>query len=133
VGLLGDRHGRLRIMIPAAVLIGVSVVPLFLWLNASPSFLTFAVCATVLALLKAVYFGTLPSVMADVFPTRARATGLSFSYNTTVALFGGFTPTIAAALIEATGSPVAPGYYLLTTAVLSTAALTTALRTHRIR
>ncbi|WP_405839788.1 MFS transporter [Streptomyces sp. NBC_01518] len=133
VGLLGDRHGRLRFMIPTAVLIGVSVVPLFLWLNASPSFLTFALCTTVLALLKAVYFGTLPSVMADVFPARARATGLSFSYNTTVALFGGFTPTIAATLIEATGSPVAPGYYLLATAVLSTAALTTALRTHRIR
>nr|WSY55089.1 hypothetical protein OG999_36460 [Streptomyces sp. NBC_00886] len=72
-------------------------------------------------------------MMADVFPARARATGLSFSYNTTVALFGGFTPTIAAVLIEATGSPVAPGYYLLATAVLSTAALTTALRTQRIR
>lgn len=77
-------------------------------LDASPSFLTFGVCATVLALLKAVYFGTLPSVTADAFPARACATGLSFSYNTTVALFGGFTPTIAAAL-------------------------TTALRTHRIR
>jgi len=133
VGLLGDRHGRLGIMIPAALLIGVSVVPLFLWLNASPSFLTFAVCTTVLALLKAVYFGTLPSVMADIFPARARATGLSFSYNTTVALFGGFTPTIAAALTETTGSPVSPGCYLLATAVLSTAALTVALRTGRVR
>ncbi|MEV0734792.1 hypothetical protein AB0I51_02245 [Streptomyces sp. NPDC050549] len=72
-------------------------------------------------------------MMADVFPARARATGLSFSFNMTVALFGGFTPTIAAALIEATGSPVSPGYYLPATAVLSTAALTVALRTGRIR
>ncbi|QNP74415.1 MFS transporter [Streptomyces roseirectus] len=133
VGLLGDRYGRLRLMVPAALLLGATAVPLFLWLTAVPSFLTLALCTTILGLLKAVYFGTLPSVMADAFPPHARATGLSFSYNTTVAVFGGFTPTIAAALTRATGSGVAPGYYLLATALLSVTALGAAVRTGTLR
>ncbi|MFI9838019.1 MFS transporter [Nonomuraea sp. NPDC051941] len=133
VGLLADRFGRLKIMIPAAVLIGGSVVPLFLWLTASPSFLTLTLCMAILGLLKAAYFGALPSVMADAFPVQARATGLSFSYNAAVAVFGGFTPAIAAALVSGTGSQVSPAYYLLAVSFLSIAALASALRTRGIR
>ncbi|MEW2395151.1 MFS transporter [Streptomyces sp. NPDC046862] len=133
VGLLADRYGRLRIMLPSALLIGAAAIPLFHWLTASPSFLTLTLCMTVLGLLKAAYFGALPSVMSDVFPARARATGLSFSYNTTVAVFGGFTPTIAAALVTATGSQVSPAYYLLAVALLSVTALVAGARSHGIR
>ncbi|MEQ0560500.1 MFS transporter [Amycolatopsis sp. NEAU-NG30] len=129
-GWLADRHGRIRLMVTAAALIGVSAVPLYLWVTSSPSFLTLTAAMTILGLLKAAYFGALPSVMADAFPARTRATGLSFGYNTTVGVFGGFTPTIAAALVATTGSPVSPGYYLVLTACLSVAALTVAHR-HR--
>ncbi|AXB41265.1 MFS transporter [Amycolatopsis albispora] len=133
VGLLADRFGRLVLMVPAAVLIGVGVVPLFAWVTAAPSFLTLTAVMTILGLLKAVYFGALPSVMADAFPVRARATGLSFSYNTAVGIFGGFTPTIATALIASTGSQLAPGYYLLAVSFVSIAALAAGYRTRGIR
>ncbi|MCX5087309.1 MFS transporter [Streptomyces sp. NPDC001939] len=133
VGLLADRFGRLKIMIPAAASIGVCAVPLFLWLTTSPSFLTLALCMTVLGMLKATYFGALPSVMSDVFPAEARATGLAFSYNTTVAVFGGFAPTIAAALVTATGSQISPSYYLMAVAALSIAALAGGYRIRGIR
>ncbi|MGW6159793.1 MFS transporter, partial [Streptomyces sp. NPDC055144] len=133
VGLLADRFGRLKIMIPAAALIGVCAIPLFLWLTTSPSFLTLALCMTVLGVLKATYFGALPSVMSDAFPAEARATGLAFSYNTTVAIFGGFAPTIAAALVTATGSQISPSYYLLAVAALSIAALVGGYRIRGIR
>jgi MHS family proline/betaine transporter-like MFS transporter len=133
VGLLGDRFGRLRIMLPSAVLIGVSAVPLFIWVTAAPSFLTLALCMTILGLLKALYFGALPSMMSDAFPVHARATGLAFSYNTTVAVFGGFTPTIAAALVTATGSQISPSYYLLAVSILSIVALVGGYRIRGIR
>jgi MHS family proline/betaine transporter-like MFS transporter len=133
VGLLGDRFGRLRIMIPSAVLIGVGAVPLFIWVTAAPSFLTLALCMMVLGLLKALYFGALPSVMSDAFPVAARATGLAFSYNTTVAVFGGFTPTIAAALVTATGSQISPAFYLLAVSIISVAALVGGCRIRGIR
>ncbi|QHC23541.1 MFS transporter [Streptomyces sp. GS7] len=133
VGLLADRFGRLRIMVPAAALIGLSAVPLFFWITKAPSFLSLVLCMTVLGLLKATYFGALPSVMSDAFPVEARATGLAFSYNATTALFGGFTPTIAATLVTATGSQISPSYYLLAVSALSIAALVSGSRIRGIR
>ena len=88
---------------------------------------------TILGLLKAAYFGALPSVMSDAFDARTRATGLSFSYNTAVVVFGGFTPMIAAYLIQQTGQAVAPGYYLAAVAFLSLGALAAGLKFRGIR
>lgn len=133
VGQLSDKVGRIKIMLPSAIPIGVSVVPLFMWLIAVPSFLTLALVMTVLGLLKALYFGALPSVMSDAFPVHSRATGLSFGYNVTTAIFGGFTPTIAAALVAATGQAVSPGYYILAVSLVSIAALIGAVRIRGIR
>jgi MHS family proline/betaine transporter-like MFS transporter len=133
VGQLSDKVGRVKIMLPSAIAIGVSVVPLFMWLIAVPSFLTLALVMTVLGLLKALYFGALPSVMSDAFPVHSRATGLSFGYNVTTAIFGGFTPTIAAALVAATGQAVSPGYYILAVSLVSIAALIGAVRIRGIR
>ncbi|QHK18504.1 MFS transporter [Pseudarthrobacter psychrotolerans] len=133
VGLLSDKYGRMKIMIPAAVVIGISVIPLFLWLNAGRTFFVLASVMVILGLLKAIYFGALPSVMSDAFPARARATGLSFSYNTAVAVFGGFTPMIAAFLIEATGQNMAPGYYIAVLSCLSIVALSCGLKYRGIR
>ncbi|MBY4110191.1 MFS transporter [Rhodococcus fascians] len=133
VGQLSDKVGRIKIMLPSAIAIGVSVVPLFMWLIAVPSFLTLALVMTVLGLLKALYFGALPSVMSDAFPVHSRATGLSFGYNVTTAIFGGFTPTIAAALVAATGQAVSPGYYILAVSLVSIGALIGAVRIRGIR
>ncbi|TCP46839.1 MFS transporter [Tamaricihabitans halophyticus] len=123
VGMLADKLGRLKVMLPAATLIGAAVVPLFGWATAGRSFTVLLVGMALLGLLKARYFGALPSVMADTFPARTRATGLSFSYNTTVSIFGGLTPMIATSLIALTNSSIAPGYYILATACVSIVAL----------
>ena len=133
VGQAGDMVGRVRIMLPAALLIGVSVVPLFLWLTAARTFGVLVVVMVVLGLLKALYYGALPSVMADAFPVRSRATGLSFSYNITVVAFGGSTPTIAAVGVATTGRQESRGYYLLAVSFVSVAALLAAVRWRGIR
>lgn len=83
--------------------------------------------------MTALYFGALPSVMSDAFPVEARATGLSFSYNATVSVFGGFTPTIATALVTLTGSDIAPAYYLLVLSLISICALLAGFRLRAIR
>ncbi|WP_418909019.1 MFS transporter [Glutamicibacter endophyticus] len=128
VGYLSDRVGRMRLMIPAAILIGTLTIPLFFGLIAGKNFLVLALVMVLLGVLKALYFGALPSVMADVFTKQTRATGLSFSYNASVALFGGFTPMICAYLIEVTGQPIAPGYYLAALATLSIIALVSSMK-----
>lgn len=133
VGHLSDKFGRLRIMIPAVILAALMVIPLFLWLTAGRSLLVLATTMTILGCLKAAYFGALPSVMSDAFDARSRATGLSFSYNASVAAFGGFTPMIATYLIEITGQDVAPAYYLAILACLSLAALGAGFKYRGIR
>lgn len=133
VGLLSDRFGRMRIMIPAAIGIGVLTIPLFFWLIAGRTFLVLALVMIILGLLKSLYFGALPSVMAEVFTDKTRATGLSFSYNTAVAVFGGFTPMICAYLIEVTGQPMAPSYYLAVLAAVSIVALASAVKFRGVR
>ena len=45
------------------------------------------------------------------------------AYNIGVPIFGGFAPLAAQALIELTGSKLAPSYYLMATALVSLAAL----------
>ncbi|MEW1806355.1 MFS transporter [Pseudarthrobacter sp. NPDC080039] len=133
VGHLSDKFGRMAIMVPTVIVLLVAVVPLFLWVISAHSFLVLALVMAVLGLLKAAYFGALPSVMSDSFDPRARATGLSFSYNTAVVAFGGFTPMIAAYLVQQTGQAVAPGYYLAVIAVISLAALAAGVKLRGIR
>lgn len=52
--------------------------------------------------------GTFAMVLADLFPTRVRFSGVAVSYNLSQTLFGGTVPLIAAALVAATASPMAP-------------------------
>jgi MHS family proline/betaine transporter-like MFS transporter len=72
-----------------------------------------------LSLLKAAYSGTLPALMAELFPISTRSTGIALSYNTSVPVFGGFAPFIAAWLVAVSGSPLATSYYLIATSLLS--------------
>ena len=133
VGHLSDKYGRIRIMVPTVVVLLLAVVPLFMWVISAKSFLVLALVMTILGLLKAAYFGALPSVMSDSFDVRTRATGLSFSYNTAVVAFGGFTPMIAAFLVQQTGQAVAPGYYLAVVAIISLVALAAGVKLRGIR
>ncbi|MDQ1060263.1 MHS family proline/betaine transporter-like MFS transporter [Arthrobacter globiformis] len=133
VGHLADKYGRLKIMVPSVIITGLMVIPLFLWLIAGKSLLVLAATMTILGCLKAAYFGALPSLMSDAFDARSRTTGLSFSYNASVAAFGGFTPMVATYLIETTGQAIAPGYYLAVLACLSLAALGAGLKWQGIR
>jgi MHS family proline/betaine transporter-like MFS transporter len=73
--------------------------------------------------LKSCYSGSLPSLMAKVFPAATRVSGLSLSYNVGVTIFGGFAPFFAQSLIDLTGSKLAPSFYIIFTAFLSFVAL----------
>jgi MHS family proline/betaine transporter-like MFS transporter len=118
-GHVSDRVGRLRMMVVVSILFAVSAYPAFMLLVANPSLAGIIGIVCWLSLLKAAYSGTLPALMAELFPTGTRSTGIAFAYNTSVPIFGGFAPFIAAWLVAVTGSPLAPSYYLIVTALLS--------------
>jgi MHS family proline/betaine transporter-like MFS transporter len=122
-GHLSDTFGRVRIMVIVCVLFAVSAYPAFLLLVSSPSLLTITLIVCWLSILKAAYSGTLPALMAEIFPTQTRGTGMALSYNTGVPIFGGFAPFIATWLIGVTGTSLAPSFYLVVTALVSLAVL----------
>ncbi|MGX1854045.1 MFS transporter [Streptomyces sp. NPDC055299] len=133
VGHLSDRVGRIKIMLIAGAAMVVCICPLFLLLSGHPSLLVMGVVMAVLGLLKACYFGALPALMSEAFPTATRSTGLSLSYNIGVLSFGGFAPVVITWLIATTGNHLSPGFYIMAAGVLSIAALLAARRLLALR
>ncbi len=122
-GTLSDRRGRLPIMLFASAIVLVVSYPMFAWLAAAPTLQTLLIVQAAMGVLGAAYMGPLAALMSDTFPTRMRTTGLAVSYSFCVAIFGGFAPFINAWLISATGSNVAPSFYLMFAAAISLTAL----------
>lgn len=122
-GLLAERVGRERLLWTALGLLAFTLLPAFWLMSLNVTPLSLSLLVGWMALLKSIYFSTIPSVMADIFPVSTRASGMSISYNIAVTVFGGFAPFICTLLISATGSHFAPGFYLMVTVFLSVAAL----------
>jgi MHS family proline/betaine transporter-like MFS transporter len=118
-GMLSDRIGRRRLLLAAAVAIGVLVWPLFAWVNATPTLAVLATVQAILGLLLAAFTGPAPALLAEQFPAGLRSTGLSLAYNFAVTIFGGFAAVIVTLLIEETGTKLAPSFYVIAAAVVS--------------
>jgi MFS transporter, MHS family, proline/betaine transporter len=119
IGHWSDSVGRTRIMMVAALLFFVTAYPAFALLTAAPTVVVIVLVVVWLSLLKTAYSGALPSLMAEIFPTRTRGSGVALSYNISVPIFGGFAPFFATLLIELTGDRHAPSFYLMLTALVS--------------
>ncbi len=112
-GALSDRIGRKPVMIAALVLDLIVTYPLFAWVAANPSFGSLLTMQIVLCGLFGVFNGPISTALAEQFPTRVRSTALAISYNVAVMVFGGFAQFFVTWLIAATGTPIAPAYYLM--------------------
>ena len=64
-------------------------------------------------LLLALYAGLGPAVCCELFPASIRYAALSVGYDIPVAISGGFAPLIAAWLIQLTGAPLFPAFYVI--------------------
>lgn len=117
-GILSDRIGRRPVLMLASVLYFVMPFPLFSWLQADPGLFRLAVMQVLLCSAVAVGFGAISTALAEQFPVRMRSTGLALAYNFAVMLFGGFAQLIVTWLISATGTPLAPAYYVMFGAVV---------------
>jgi len=129
-GAVSDRIGRTTHMITINVLLLLTIYPAFYILTTYPTPAVIIGAVLVVATLKALYYGPLAALMAELLPQETRATGLGLGYNIGVTIFGGMGPAIMTALgtIAVIGD-MAPGYYLSLVAVLSLATLLTIRKT----
>jgi MHS family proline/betaine transporter-like MFS transporter len=63
--------------------------------------------------------GTFAAILADLFPTRVRFSGVAFSLNIGAVVFSGIGPLFATWLIGATGQLTSPAFILVGSATLS--------------
>jgi len=118
VGALSDHLGRKPILYAAAIGSIILPYPLFVLLVSWHSFGGLVLTQATATVFLTLCAGVACAVLAEEFPTRVRYTALSVSYGLSVAIFGGFAPFIGTALIQATGNPTAPAYYVMFGGVL---------------
>lgn len=122
-GAASDRIGRKPLLLAAALLSIVAPYPVFLLLSNAPSEEAIFVTLIALGALCGVFAGISPALMSELFPTTQRTTGVSVSFGLSTAIFGGFAPFVSTWLISLTASPMAPAFYVMAVAVLSSATL----------
>ncbi|RNL39869.1 MFS transporter [Paraeggerthella hongkongensis] len=121
-GHLSDKFGRKKMLIIACVSFIVLTVPAFMLLNTADFFIVLVV-ELVLCLALTINDGTLSSYLTETFPTAVRYTGFALSFNMANAIFGGSASFISTALIAATGSNLAPAWYMVGVSCLALVAM----------
>jgi MFS family permease len=113
VGWLTDRFGPGRVLLVGCPLLGVAAYALYALIPISPAFLIPLYTLTGLA----VGIGMVgPCFMIEAFPAPIRFTGVAFSYNSSYAIFGGFTPLLVSWLLQF--DHMAPAHYVVATSLL---------------
>jgi MHS family proline/betaine transporter-like MFS transporter len=129
-GVLSDRWGRKPVLVTGYALLVLLAYPLFVLLSSGQEGLDL-VALLIIAACAAMGAGAMPAAFVELFPTETRYSGIALGYNGTQALFGGTTPFVATWLIEVTGHPRAPAFYLL--AAGAVAVLASLFMTERAR
>ncbi|TCC40761.1 MFS transporter [Kribbella speibonae] len=125
-GWLSDRIGRRPVMVAGAALVVVLAFPLMNLLqdkesgNAAKGIAVF-----VAGLIVGLMAGPGPAMLAEMFPTRARYTGLGLAYSLSNAVFSGSAGLIITELIKRTKNIDIPAWYVVVTCAVSVIALLT--------
>jgi MHS family proline/betaine transporter-like MFS transporter len=126
-GAISDRVGRKPVLVFSLTgIVLLSVPSLFLVSRGSLLFAILGICLLAPLVSAATVIQTVIAV--EILPTKARYTGGAISNNFAQLLFAGTAPFVGTYLVEATGSPLAPGFYLAIIAVVSLISVTLALR-----
>jgi MFS family permease len=110
-GVISDRLGRRTTYIFGWILQLIGVFALFPLVNTGDIWLMFLGLAILTVGLGFTY-GPQAALYSELFPASIRFSGVSISYAIGAILGGAFAPTIATALVQATGSTVSVTWYL---------------------
>lgn len=122
-GMLADRVGAKKVFITGTVLFGIISYPLFAFVVVSPTMAHLISTQIVIAVVICLIWGPTPGLMAGLFPSGVRSTGMAICYNLGVLLFGGLAPLTLTTAVEFTGDRMIPAYYIIVSAVIAIVAL----------
>ncbi|MDR8396186.1 MFS transporter [Paraburkholderia sp. USG1] len=117
IGRIGDSMPRRHLMRAGALLLIVLTMPFY---HAAVSHRMDLIVLMLLGGLGAALInGTFACIIADMFPTRVRFSGVALAFNLSFTIFSGTAPLIGTWLIARTGNLAAPGYFMVACAVLT--------------
>lgn len=111
-GWLSDRFGRKPIMIVPWLFLAVAVFPSFWLLERLRTGAALYTACAVLGCLSTLSSATIIVAVTESLPRRVRSAGLAITYALAISVFGGSTQFFVTWLIRATGSPIAPAWYM---------------------
>ncbi|MDF1893943.1 MFS transporter [Rahnella contaminans] len=133
-GWLSDKIGRKKVMMIAVLAVIILSFPLLhLLQNPESSLLAKGVAVLIAGATIGMIAGPGPAMLAEMFPTRVRYTGLGLSYSLSNAVFSGCAGLIITGLIKETGNLDIPAYYVVATCVVSLFALMTLRKDDHLR
>ncbi|ATW26611.1 MFS transporter [Candidatus Formimonas warabiya] len=112
-GMLTDRIGRKKQMLIAYGAFALLDYPLFSILSSTSNLAVMIFVIEALGIILAMAIAAGMPMVAEMFPTRVRASGFGIGYNIGQALFGGTCTFIVTWLIKATGNPNSVAIYLV--------------------
>ncbi|MPS70040.1 MAG: glycine betaine/L-proline transporter ProP [Novosphingobium sp.] len=121
-GLFSDRLGRRPMIIGACAALFLLAIPSMLLIGTGNDWLIFLGLMT-LGVALVCFTSSMPSTLPALFYTPVRYSALSIAFNLSVSLFGGTTPLVTAWLVERTGDPLVPAYYLMAAATIGIATM----------
>jgi MHS family proline/betaine transporter-like MFS transporter len=122
-GRLSDRIGRTLTVRIGALLLLVATYPVLAWVVSTRTVSALFIGQTLFCIIVSVFTGSVPAVLAALFPARLRSTGVSLTYNFAAVVFGGFAPAVLTFLTESTHNTMAPAFYVVAAATVSLIAL----------
>jgi MFS family permease len=122
VGRLTDAVGRKPVYLAGAVLGATWGFFAFPMMDTGNDLVILAAIMIGLIFHALMYAGQ-PSIMAEMFPTRMRYSGVSLGYQVTSIVAGSLAPIIAAGLLESSGSSVPVAVYLLIACAITVVAV----------
>ncbi|GAA2544555.1 MFS family permease [Neomicrococcus aestuarii] len=118
VGYFSDKVGRRPLYIAGAILGGTWGFFAFPMFNTKDNFIIVLAIIIGLAFHALMYAGQ-PSIMAEMFPTRMRYSGVSLGYQVTSIVAGSLAPIIATTILKETGGYMGVNIYLLIASVVT--------------
>ncbi|MFK0007840.1 MFS transporter [Paenarthrobacter sp. NPDC090520] len=117
-GYLADRIGRKNTYFIGFGAQLITCLPLF-WLINTGSLAMLYIALTIFTLGLGLAYGPQAALYSEMFPASVRFSGVSISYALGAILGGAFAPTIATALVQATGGTEAVSFYLIGMTLIS--------------
>lgn len=117
-GFLADKIGRKRTYQLGFIILAVSLFPVFALVNSGSLALLYAAFG-LFSIGLGLTYGPQAALYSELFPASVRFSGVSISYAIGAIVGGAFAPTIAQALVQATGGTTAVAVYLLVVVAIS--------------